>query len=332
MEFEQKLYEAFGVNPTGENVQEPAVPAQQASSPEPGADGVAGSEGENAQEPAAPAEGLNNDVTPAQTEPNAGAAEPGEPANTAVTGEGTSKGEQTPEQRKAFAAQRRKQEQQAAVDAAVQAEREKNEAEMAEFFKAAGLKNTFTGEVITSLQQFNEWNEKFRAQKLQDDLRAGKLTQEGLEQVIANHPLMKQAGEVIRQSQEQQRQVARVAAEAKVNEQVAEIGRLDPSIQNVEDLLDKPWYPEFYEYVKRGFTLPEAYRQVNHEAMMTAAVEAARQQAINNTRGKDHLTSVGSAQGAGAVSVPSAEMALFRSFMPNATEAEIQAYYNQYKK
>lgn len=329
---EQKIFEALGVHPEGAQAQDPATPAAHASSPDQNVSGAAGNEGAQVQDPADPADGSNIGDTSAQNEPTAGAAAPDDPASTASTGSGTSSGELTPEQRKAYAAQRRAQERQAAIDAAVQAEREKNQAEMTEFFKAAGLKNTFTGEPITSVEQFHAWNEKFQGQKLQDDLRAGKLTPETLDQAISNHPAIKKANEVIRKSEEQQRIADQEAARVKVNEQITQIGQMDPSIGSVTDLMNKPWYPEFYGYVKRGFTLTEAYRQVNHQAMVSAAAEAARQQAINNSRGKDHLGTIGGARGAGAINVPPEEMALFRKFMPNATEAEIQAYYNNYKK
>ena len=56
------------------------------------------------------------------------------------------------------------------------------------------------------------------------------------------------------------------------------------------------------------------------------------QQALNNARGKDHLRSTGNAQGSGALSVPAEEMAMFRLFNPNATEAEIQKFYNKHHK
>ena len=50
-----------------------------------------------------------------------------------------------------------------------------------------------------------------------------------------------------------------------------------------------------------------------------------------NARSKDHLQATGNARGAGAVSVPKDEMAMYRLLNPNATEAQIQAHYNKHK-
>ena len=46
---------------------------------------------------------------------------------------------------------------------------------------------------------------------------------------------------------------------------------------------------------------------------------------------KGHLTST-KQQGDGALSVPGDEMALFREFLPGASDAEIQKYYNADRK
>ena len=56
------------------------------------------------------------------------------------------------------------------------------------------------------------------------------------------------------------------------------------------------------------------------------------QQAMNNARGKDHLTGTGTPQGTGAATVPADEMRAFKLFNPTATEAEITAWYNKHKK
>ena len=51
-----------------------------------------------------------------------------------------------------------------------------------------------------------------------------------------------------------------------------------------------------------------------------------------NARGKSHLNAAPPSRGEGAVTVPAAEMALYRQLNPEATETEIQAAYNKYAK
>lgn len=313
---ESKYYEALGLTPPTPEAQEPAAepaPEGQAAAAEVEA-GTVESGGDH------------------ETEPDQG----GGGSDAGVqTGADGGKQEQTAEERRANAARRRRQEQQVAVEAAVQqaleAEREKHKTELAALFAAAGMKNTKTGAPITTLEEFNTWKAEIDAAKVQADLKAGKLTPEGLNAAISQHPAIKQAQEIIRREEQAQREQETAAAQAKISAELVEIGKLDPSIKEVKDLLNMPNAKEFYELVKRGYTYLDAYHSVNRERLQENAVAAARQQAMTNARGKDHLAGTGNVRGAGAATVPAEDMRIFRALMPNASEADIQAYYNKHK-
>lgn len=331
---EQQVYEALGL---GEREQDPAVPAP-GSEPEPApetdpqtaqeapADGAGG---EREQDPAAPApEGE-------ETEPEGGEPGPegegGAPADEGAGG----KPPMTEEQRRENAAQRRRAETQAAIDKAVEeavkAERDRSKAEMDAFFVSAALKNTITGKPITNMEEFNAWKQAFDAAKLQKDLKAGRLTPEALQKVIEQTPAMQQVQQLAQRQDEQQRQQAQAAAQARVDQEIAEIHKLDPSINTVKDLLNMTKAKEFYALVKKGNSFLDAFRLANFETLTAKQADAARQQAMNNARSKDHLTATGSQRGAGAAPVPADEMAMFRLLNPGATDREIQAYYNKQK-
>lgn len=323
MEFtEQQAFEALGIEP-----EKPDEGAQEREVADP-----APKEETAAQVPAAEAdtgEGADQGEAHRELDPGEGSDEPGSAAQ-----EGD-KLVMTPEQRKEAAAQRRRQEQQAAIDDAVnkamQAEREKSREEMENFFKAAQLKNSITGEAITSMEEFRAWKQAFDAAQLQKDLKAGRLTPESFEKAISELPAVKRL-EGIAQKQEQARQEKDMAAaKAKVEGELAEIHKLDPSISTVEDLLKMPKAKEFYALVKAGNSFLNAYRLSHFEELQTKAVEAAKQKALNDTRGKDHLAATAKGRGVGAVSVPDEEMKLFRLLNPGTSEAEIQAYYNKTK-
>ena len=331
---EQQVYEALGL---GAKEQEPAAPAPGAQEPEPQAEPTTG--GAKEQEPAAPA---SQEEPPAQEEPEGtppaqepeggGAAE--EPAQQKPD---KAHGQQlTEEQRKENAARRRREETQAAIDKAVQdavkAEQDRSKAEMDAFFAAAALKNTLTGKPITNMEEFNEWKQAFDAAKLQRDLKAGKLTPEGLQKVIEQTPAMKQVQQIAQKQEEAARQQSEAAAKARVDAEIAEIHKLDPTISEVKDLLKMPTAKEFYALVKKGNSFLDAFRLANYDRLTTAAAEAAKQQAMNNARSKDHLTGTGPQRGQGSSPVPPDEMAMFRLINPGATDAEIQAYYNKNKK
>lgn len=315
---EAKLYEAFGLTPpeeTGAQAQEPAAPAAEETTVEP-------AEGAQGQEVAAPAA----EPTQPETDPEA------EPAQQ-VAGKVKQEPSGQPlseEQRRANAARRRQQEQQQAIEAALQTERQKNTEAMNQVFARAGMKNTFTGEPITNFQQFQEWNRKFEETRLQRELQTGKLTAEGLQQAIGQHPAIQQAQQLIQQEQTRQQEQQRAAEKARIENELAEIAKIDPTIHGVADILKMPTASQFREFVGKGYGFLDAFRLSNMDSIANAKVEAAKQEAMNNARGKDHLRATGNARGTGAASVPPQQMAIFRQMNPKASDADIQKFYNQY--
>lgn len=327
---EQQIYEALGVTPAqpegeGAKAQEIATPATQEPTTPTG-------EGAKEQEPATPApEGTAPASDPAPAPEDQKAAT--EPQQDEHAKDGAAL---TDEQRKEYAAQRRRQEQQdainAAVNAALEKEKERSKAEWAAFFAKANLKNTLTQKPITTLEEFNAWAADFETAKLQRDLRAGKLTQEGLEKVISDSPVMQRMKEITEREEAAKRESEAAAAKAKIDAEIKEIQKLDPSIKETADLLKMPTAKEFYEYVKKGVSFIDAFYLANRERLAARTAEAAKQQTMNAARSKEHLNATGAARGAGASTVPAEEMEMFKLLLPNATDAEIQAYYNKTKQ
>lgn len=310
---EQQVYEALGL---GEKVQEPAKPAEQ---------GVE----QPAEKPAEEAQ-----VTEATEEPEAQAV--GDPKPDEKPEEGAGQQVMPPEQRRENAARRRQEEQRIAIDRAVQEairqEREKNTAEMQDFFAKAGLKNTVTGKPITNMEEFRAWNEQFSRAKLERELKEGKLTPEGLETAIGSHPAIKQAQQLAADRKAQEQAQKNDEIKARIDAEVAEIHKLDASINSLEDLLRAPYGQELYAMTQRGYSIKDAHFLLNHERLEQAKLEAARQQAMAGARNKDHLTGTSTPRGGGAISVPSSDLAMFRQFNPGASDAQIQEYYNKYMK
>lgn len=326
---EAKIYEALGLEPpkaeTGANVQEPAEPAQTQETIQ------SSEEGANGQEIAAPAEDDTIAVPGTRSEPEE---DPGDPAQDGGAADGSQV--QTPEERRANAARRRQQEQQQAVDAAVAAARQEEQAKSAaaikELFEKAGMKNTITGEPITTVEQMQQWQKQMRMAQLEKDLKAGKLTADGLNQLIADHPDVQKANEIQRQQEQQELQQAQAEARARIETEIAEIGKLDPAIKSTGDLLKMPKAKEFYAYVQKGYSFIDSYRLTHFEEITQRNAEAARQQAQAAARGKEHLTVVGNSRNTGAASVPHDQMQLYRMLNPGASEADIQKHFNNYQK
>lgn len=239
-------------------------------------------------------------------------------------------GEMSLEQRRENAARRRREETQAAINQALNQERERNDQAMKEFFAGAGLKNTLTGAPITSMEEYQAWKKDFDHAKLQQDLQSGKLTPEGLAQAIAQNPTIKQAEILVNKARMQAETAEREAMQAKIDAEIGQIHQMDPSINSVEDLLAMPNADHFRQLVKRGNSFLDAYKLANYDQLTQRAAAAARQQAQNLARSKNHLTA-GSQQGAGAATVPTRDLEMFRMFNPQASDSAIQEYYNKYQ-
>lgn len=300
---ENEIYAALDLEmPQGATEQETADPADLT--------------GETEQEAADPAR--NHEET---------AADPEQP-------EEQQKQEQTKEERARFAAQRRKAEMDAAVkeavEKAVKEERDRSKAEMDAFFAAAALKNTLTGKPITSMEEFNEWKQAFEAAKLQRELKAGKLTPEALQKVIEQTPAMRQVQQIAQKQQEAVKQQSEAAAKARVDAEIREIHEMDPTINELKDLLTMPNAAAFRRYVEKGNSFVDAYYLANRDEITKRKAEEAARQAVNSARSKDHLTATKTKGSGGLVDVPSSEMALFKELMPDAKPSDIKAYYNKY--
>lgn len=338
---ETSIYEALGLRaPEAQGAKDQGVAAPAESPSEP----ASAPEGENDQGVAAPVTGVDaSDPSPASNS-SEGAEDPAQGSAPA----------QSAEERRVNAARRRQQEQQAAIDAAVAAARQEEQQRAADamknLFARAGMRNTFTGELITSQEEFDAWQTRFRSEQLQNQLAEGKLTVDGLNALVDDHPVVKQAREALAAAQQQapstqpqtepeadpadaQPTAAQQAVDsARIQAEIAEISKLDPSVKNLGDILNGPKGKEFYAYVQRGYSFLDAFRSANFDRIVEAKAQAARQQAGVNDRGKSHMSGAGNSRGNGALSVPASDLAMFRTFNPNATEAQIQAYYNKYIK
>ena len=341
---EARVYAALGLNApeaAGAKEQEPAAPAADPREPAP-------ETGANDQDVAAP-DTIGNAKPTNNHDQNPAPSNPGAPA------------EQSPEERRANAARRRQEEQQAAIDAAVaaarQEERQRADQALENLFTQAGMRNTFTGEPIKTLDDFNAWQTRFRNEQLQNQLAKGELTVDGLNALVDDHPVVKQAKAVLSAARPesnagdpqnaappsspvsvpsvslQQPSAAQQAADnARIQVEIAEISKLDPSVRNIGDILNMPTGREFYANVQKGHNFLDAFRLANFDRLSAAKAESARQQAIVNDRGKSHMTGATNTRGPGSVSVPDDAMTMFRTFNPNASDAAIQAYYNKYLK
>lgn len=322
---EEKLYAAFGLDQGGKE-QEPAGPAEDPAAEQTDGSGTeAGTETEETDSRDGEGESTGADGQGAEgTDGSEGGTE------SRAEGEG-----QTPEERREHAARRRQQEMQEAIQAAVQqALQQKDQEHLQEqeqFFRQAGLVNPFTREPITNMDEFRAWREEQDNQRLQRELESGKLTKETLNALIEQHPAVQAARQRQAEQEQQQQTQQEEAFRQSVEQQLTEIRKTDPTITKLSDILEKPYGTAFYEAVKRGNNFADAFYLATRGQEKEQIAEAARQSAVNNLTGKNHLkpTSFGGKAGA---TVTADERKMYRLFNPDASDEAIQKYQNKYRK
>jgi len=288
-------------------------------------------EGGNEQEVADPA----SETEETQGEEEQEVADPAETEETADgTGDGAGEGtEQSPEERKRFAAARRKAE--AERDAAIEKAKQEAQAEaqrtIDEAFKNSGLTNPYTKKPITSKAEYDEYRAQFEAEKKARVLKKSGMTDAEFNEFVANLPEVREAKQAQQAAQEAAKQAQEQQARMRVDEQLKEISAIDPSIKELKDIAKMETYPKFYELVKKGNNLVDAFKLANYDTLTSSTAAASRQAAINAAQSKQHLSQT-TTRGAGAVSVPADVKEAYRAFNPNATDAEIQQHYNKYVK
>ena len=327
---EAKIFEAFGypeqaaqsakkaAEAAGENGQETAAPAAS----EGNADNSGSTGQEQTQQQEQQTDGQTGQATEQTEEPEAA--------------EG--KQEQTEQQRRENAARRRRQEQQAAVDQAVaqakQAMEQENSRQWEQFFQKAGFTNSVTGQPIKTKEEYDAWQAEFAQQQLSEQLKKGELTPEALQQVISQNPIVQQAQQMLQRDSAAQQQAQEAAEQQRIQAEIAQITAMNPAIKSVEDLARMPQaeFDAFKGYVDRGYSFLDSYKLSHFEQLANARAEAARNAALNNARGKDHLSATQNPGGAGESAVPKAQLELYRRLNPNASMEEIQKHWNKYRK
>jgi hypothetical protein len=303
----------FGLESTGEKEAETADPPAEDSD-----------EGEQEREAAEPAE--EDEEEPIETGEETG-------DDVEEQNESGDKKPQTKEERARYAAQRREAEKQAAIDAAVaQAKQEaQQEAQKAidEAFRTSGLVDPYTKKPITTKAEYDAYRQRYETEAKARLMRKAGMTDEEFNRFIATLPEVKQAQQLKEEAEAAKRQALEAQAKLKLDEQMKQIGALNPEVRELGDLTKMPTYPRFYELVKKGLDLVDAYKLANIDSLTQGMAQASRQAALNSARSKDHLSPTAT-RGAGAVTVPSDELALYRELNPGMSEAEIQKHYNKY--
>lgn len=287
----------FEVETAGENVTEPAEPS----------DTTETTAGEEVQEPAAPAADEETQEEAPKEEPK------------------------KTEQDAKFAAARRKAERDAEIAKIRQEAQEEANQKFEQFFANSGLVNPYTRQPIRSKAEYDAYRVQYEAEQKASLLKKSGMSDAEFQAFVSGLPEVRQAREAQAKAEAAEREVRAEQAKLKVAEQLKEIQAIDPNIKELKDLAKLETYQKLYDMVKRGYSIADAYRLSNFDALTQKAAEASRQAAMNAAKSKEHLNPAVQ-RGAGAVTVPEDVKAEYLAFNPGATEAEIQKHYQKYMK
>ena len=121
---------------------------------------------------------------------------------------------------------------------------------------------------------------------------------------------------------------SRMAAE----EQIRRIGELDREVTDLRALMEMPGYDRYYELVKKGVGMVDAYKLIHHDRLVRRAAEAAARQAMRSAGSRSHLTAMAGQPGIGEYGAVPAEVAAeYRLAKPGITDREIRRRYKQFK-
>lgn len=254
------------------------------------------------------------------------------------SGEETALGKQPPEKKKQSAeenarnaAARRKAERDRAIAQERRKAQEQANKQVAEAFQAMGLRNPYTGQPVTNMEELQAYKKRYAQERRQQLQKKSGLSEDEFSKWLADLPEVQQAQMAKQEAERVSQEAKQTAAKAQIEDQIAEIGKLNPEIKQLGDLAKQAYYPEFYKLVKMGYSLVDAYKVTNFDVLIKSAAAAAEQKARNSAAGKSHLGRTTS-RGAGAVTVPLEVREMYRVFNPAATDAEIQAHYSRFHK
>ena len=172
--------------------------------------------------------------------------------------------------------------------------------------------------------------------KLANDLKAGRLTPEGLQQALMQSPEIQQILSGAKEAQQraeaaEQRAGAQEFSQRRETE-LAEIRRMNPAIKSLDDIMAMETGQKFADAVRRGNNYVDAYRLANFDALQRGQRAAGEQAARNAAAGLQHQQRTRQTTGDTPAPVPAGVKAFYKALNPNATDAEISAHYNKTHK
>lgn len=272
----------------------------------------------------------NSDAGTAATTPDAGTM-PGDGDDGNAAGTGVSDGHtQTPEENSRYAAARRAAE--AERDRAIAAERERSAREADSLIASLGMVNPYTGQAINSKAEYDAYTKARAGEAKKTFMEQSGISESQYQQMIQSLPEVQEAMKARAESERVAAEYRSMQARSRLEEQVKEVTKLDPSIKSIDDLAKMENYDVFYDLVKKGNSLADAYKLANYDKLMERSAAAEKQRNLNAAAGKSHFTPNANTIASGLDEVPASTKEYYKIMFPDMSEEQIAKEYARFAK
>jgi hypothetical protein len=179
----------------------------------------------------------------------------------------------------------------ARIDAATDAARREERARLESTVKSLGITDPESGKPIADIDTLEKYRAARAFETAREGFANGELTPEAFNALVEQTPAFQKAASVLQQAEAAERQARTTRAETEVAEQITQIGRYDPSVKSIDDLLKLDKSEVLRAYVMdKGLTLIDAYRLTYDEEIESKRANTAAAEATKLARSKQHLT------------------------------------------
>jgi hypothetical protein len=185
-----------------------------------------------------------------------------------------------------------------------------------------GTVNPETGAPITTEAEYREALEAQERINMSQQLQSKGIDPEILNQFVKNNPAIREAERLVEETKQ-------TKAKEQIAEDIKTIMNLDKSFADEDELTSSDEFQNAVKYALShpGVLLSEAYKLVNFDTLRNAGARAAKQAAINEAKGKGHLTSPKGAKGDDEISIPEGDLNKWKRFYPEKSIKELNALY-----
>ena len=146
------------------------------------------------------------------------------------------------------------------------------------------LVNPETNQPIRGARDYFEALAAQERMNAREQLKQANVDPSLIDKMIQNSP-------VIRQAEAATAELKNIRARQMMEEDFKEVLKMDPTLSSQEDIIKADNYQDVVSYVQThpGMRFSDAYKLVNFDRLASSKGEAAKQAAINQVKGKNHL-------------------------------------------